>query len=1043
MPNYIPYHLHSDYSLLDSCTKFQDYIDLAVQNGQKAISFSEHGKPLNWVEKWAACKKAGIRFIHSVEIYLTESLEPKVRDNYHTVLMARNPAGVLELNALVSKSCDPEHFYYTNRISFDEFLAISDNLISTSACLASPLNKLPANHPRYLELARKYDFLEIQPHNHPDQIAFNKRLFALSKQLGKPLIAGTDTHSSSPYKAECRAVLLSSKHKSYGDEDAFDLTYKTYDELVSAFRTQSALPEEVYLQAIANTNLLYDMTEDLNLDLSVKYPILYGSAEEDDRRFTALVHKKYREKLERGVIPPSQKPAFDAAIQEELRVLRKLGMTGFLLSMSEIISWCRDSGMAVGTARGSVGGCRVAYITDIIDLNPETWGTLFSRFANENRVEPGDIDTDVVDTDRPAIFRHIIQKFGADKTARVASFGTMQAKGAIDDIGRHLSIQYEKEHPGAENPWSLKNIAAIKDEFEVDEAKARKKYPQLFYYLDGMLDTKISQSVHPAGIVISPVTLADRYGVFDKDGEACLFLDMDNAHLAGLIKYDMLILKSVKVIRDACNYIGIPYPKTYQVDFNDPAVWDSMCKDQSMIFQMESSYAAQCFKQFKPRNIFDMSLVTAAIRPSGSSYRDDLLKRKVHKNPTDELDRLLQNNHGYLVYQEDVSKYLMEICGLSGSDADTVRRGIAKKKLDVLEQMMPKIIAGYCARSPKPREVAEQEVRQYLKVIEDASSYMFNYSHSVAYCLLGYYYGYFRHYYPHEFITAYLNNAANDDDIRVGTAYANRVGIHVTMPKWGISRGNYFFDKERNQIAKGISSIKYMSPGVAEELYHLSTQKHYARFMELLIDLDQKTSLNTRQLDILVKLDFFSDFGNQRELLRLVELFYEVFHKGQAKKLSKEKVDGTILEAPVKKYAVGTTKSGGIAKSYTLLDVQSILFEVEDLVKGLKMADLSDLSKVRSFAEAMGYAGYVSGEEKDRRKLYIMDIFPVKRKKDGKQFGYTVHTKSIGSGKEAKFTLFNKLYNFLPIAKGDIILCKGFTRQGEYFNLTAYDKIVE
>ena len=208
--------------MLDSCTKYQDYVELSVQNGAKALSISEHGKPLNWTEKWDACKKAGLRYIHSVEIYLTESLDEKVRDNYHTVLMARNLDGIRELNALVSKSCDEEHFYYTNRISFDEFLNMSNNIISTSACLASPLNKLPDSHPRYMELAQKYDFLEVQAHNHPEQIEFNKRLLALSKKIGTPLIAGTDTHSSTPYKAECRAVLLSAKHKSYGDEDAFD-----------------------------------------------------------------------------------------------------------------------------------------------------------------------------------------------------------------------------------------------------------------------------------------------------------------------------------------------------------------------------------------------------------------------------------------------------------------------------------------------------------------------------------------------------------------------------------------------------------------------------------------------------------------------------------------------------------------------------------------------------------------------------------------------------------------------------------------------------
>lgn len=335
------------------------------------------------------CDEAGIKFIHGVEIYLTETLEEKVRDNYHTVLLAKNFDGVKELNALVSRSCQEDHFYYTNRISFDEFLGISDNIISTSACLASPLNNLPDDHPYYMKLANKYDFLEIQPHTHPDQVAYNKRLYELSKKVGKPLIAGTDTHSSTKYKAECRSVRLSAKHKSYGDEDSFDLSYKTYDELVAGFEKQRALPADVCLQAIDNTNQLYDLVEDFELDKSIKYPILYGSREKDDEEFVKTVYRMFEEKLASGVIPKSQEEAYRAALAEEISVFRQLNMAGFMLSMSELIRWCKENDIAIGTARGSVGGSRVAYVTDIIDMNPETWNTVFSRFCNSSRIEIG------------------------------------------------------------------------------------------------------------------------------------------------------------------------------------------------------------------------------------------------------------------------------------------------------------------------------------------------------------------------------------------------------------------------------------------------------------------------------------------------------------------------------------------------------------------------------------------------------------------------------------------------------------------------------
>lgn len=1041
--NYTTYHLHSDYSLLDSCTNFKEYIDAAVANGQTAIAFTEHGKPMGWVSKKLYCDQVGIQFIHGVEIYLTESLlnqyGEKVRDNYHTVLLAKNWDGVLELNDLVSRSCQEDHFYYVNRISFDEFLSLSDNILSTSACLASPLNKLPSDHPRYLELAEKYDYLEIQPHAHPDQVAYNRRLLALSQQLGKPLIAGTDTHSLSPYKAECRSILMKAKHKSYGDEDAFDLTYKTYDQLVDAFRRQGALPEAVFLEAIENTNRMAASCEPFQLDTSIKYPILYGSREADAEKFTETVQQKFQDKLSSGIIPTEQESAFRSAIQEEMRVFRKLHMDGFMLSMSELISWCKEQGMAIGTARGSVGGSRVAYITDIIDLNPETWHTVFSRFCNEDRVEIGDIDIDCVESDRPAIFQHIIRRFGADKTARVASFGTIKSKGVIDDVGRALDLQWKQDHPNEDSPYSLKNIDRIKKEFDADEEGTKQKYPDLFYYYDGLLGAKVSQSVHPAGMVISPIHLPSNYGVFNKDGELCLMLDMDEAHEVGVAKYDFLVLKTVQVIRDTCRYLGRPYPQTHEIDWDDQAVWADMVKSPIGIFQMESAFAFDSLKKFQPKSIFDMSLVTAAIRPSGASYREDLLAHKQHHNPSPIIDELLSDNLGRLVYQEDTLRFLQQICGLSGSEADNIRRAIGRKQKDRLEKSMPSILEGYCAKSNQPREIAEEEAKEFLQVIEDSASYQFGYNHSIAYCLLGYLCAYFRYYHPIEFITAFLNDAANDEDIRNGTILAKQRGITIVPPKFGISRSDYFFTKEKRVIAKGLSSVKYMGKAVVDELYALS-KRQYATFTDLLWTLSHHSSLDSRQLDILIKIDFFSDFGNQRELFQIVSLF-DLFKKGEAKQLKKERAAALGIEDIVAKYANGTTKSGKESKSYTLLFPMTILRECEQRILSLGMEDLGVLMKSRNFKDIMGYAGYISGKEEDRNKLYIKEVYPVRRKKDNVIFGYSLVTQSIGSGKESRMTVFKKAYDADPVKPDDILVCKSWERDGKYFRMLRYDHL--
>lgn len=1043
MKNYVSFHMHSDYSLLDSCTKFQEYVDLASKNGQAAIASTEHGKPLGWVSKKMYCDSVGVRFIHGVEIYLTESLDEKVRDNYHTILLAKNLDGVRELNRLVSKSCRKDHFFYVNRISFDEFLEISDNIISTSACLASPLNKLPESHPRYKELAGKYTFFEIQPHDHPAQIAFNQKLFRLSEEFGTRLIVGTDTHSSTAYKAECRSVLMSAKNKSYGDEDKFDLTYKTYDELCDMFALQNAIPEEAWMGAVENTNLLLNMTEDFELDKSIKYPVLYGDRKSDSERFSATVESKFRDKLSRGIIPKEQEAAFRSAIDEEMRVFEKLHMDGFMLSMSELVSWCKENNMAIGTARGSVGGSRVAYVTDITDLNPETWHTVFSRFCNEDREEVGDIDIDCVEEDRDKIFKHIIGRFGEDKTARVAAFGTIQSKGVIDDVGRHLARKWSEAHGNsASNPWSLPAIASIKSAFDINPEQTKEKYKELFYYYDGLIDTKISQSVHPAGMIISPITLDDNYGTFDKDGETCLMLDMDEAHEVGLVKYDFLVMKTVQVIRDTCRYLGKSYPKTNEINWEDQAVWNDMISSPVAIFQFEGDYAFNSLRKFKPKNIFEMALVAASIRPSGASYRDSLLARIPHKNPSEIIDKLLENNLGYLVYQEDTIRFLQEICGLTGGQADNVRRAIGRKQRDRLEEALPAILNGYCKRSDKPRNVAQKEAEEFLRIIEDSADYQFGYNHAIAYCLLGYMCAYYRYYYPLEFITSFLNNAANEDDVRNGTSFAQKhLGIKVTMPKWGHSKGDYFFEKKNNLISKGLSSIKYLGSSVAEELYSLANLKKYDRFVDVLSAINERTSLNSRQLDILIKIDFFSEFGNQRELLYIADMFSNTFRKGEAKQIRRAAVDGTNLEPIIRKYSIGATASGGIAKSYTLLDVKSVMEEVEDEIKKSKMRDLDDTTKVKNFYDALGYVGYISGKEEDRRKLYVMDMKPLYRKRDRKLFGYSVFTKSIGSGKESRFTAFKELVAKEPIKKGDVIYCRQFDVDGEYFRLVSYKKL--
>lgn len=644
--NYVVYHLHTDDSLLDSCTDYKDYVDKAVEYGMKAIGFSEHGNIYNWIEKKMYCDEKGIKYLHGCEVYLTEKLyhtrinkdtgkeeQYKVRDNFHTVLISKNEEGFKELNYLVGRNAtDSDHMYYKPRITFDEFFNISDNIIKISACMASPLNKLSEDNPNYERLLQTYDFYEIQYHNDREQRDYNKKLYNLSKKYNKKLIVGTDTHNLNEYMTRCRKMLKLDKNSVYENEDSYDLTFKNYDELIEMFDIQQSLDKDIILEAIDNTNLLIDMCDDVVLDTSIKYPKM---SDDDEALFERTVFEKAKKKLELGIITKDIR--YLEQLKEEIRVFKKINMCSFMLFMGELISWCKDNGIPVGFCRGSCGGSLVAYILDIIDLNPIEWNTIFSRFCNEYREEVGDIDVDISPTQRVLVYDYIINRFGLDKTAYILSMGTISDKGTIDSLGRALTNLLEKNidknkniiydtfndiiqeklleavsnndedlmnHINTyfkprlqylskldENPYSLSSISKIKAEYDANPEETKLKYYDIFYYFDGLVNTKVSQSMHPAGIVVSPITLQDNYGVFfNKDGQEIMCINMEEIHECGLVKYDILGLKNVEIIKDTCELIGVPYPKSHEIDWEDEEVWKHITDSPVGIFQFESKH---------------------------------------------------------------------------------------------------------------------------------------------------------------------------------------------------------------------------------------------------------------------------------------------------------------------------------------------------------------------------------------------------------------------------------------------------------------------
>lgn len=1160
--NYTLLHLHSDYSLLDSTTSFERYVDWAVEHGMKAIASTEHGNIYNWTTKKEYCDKKGIKYIHGVELYLTEKLyhdrvktkenkdgsyevtdvKQKIRDNYHIILLAKNMNGVKEINSLVSMANDEDHFYFKPRISFEEASEISENVIVMSACLASPLwsiqnqrdklkNEIESykndiehtkeelaklrlelegqstirkkkrkeedinrdinrcqdfilayeNNIEYIEddlldldfcvevynpytaLVYRYDFFEVQPHiNSESQKEFNKILLEKSKYFETKIICGTDTHNFDNYAAECRTIMQIAKGIEFLEEDTFDLTLKTYDEVYDMFKQQGILNDEQIQEALENTNKVADMCENFELDKSFKYPV-FDTPEKDAISFENKCWKGLNDKIACGAIPVDKKQEYADRIKEELRVFKKVNMMGFMESMATFIGKLRNEGIPFGFSRGSCGGSVTAYLTDITDCDPIYWGLSFERFCNENRVSLGDIDLDCIDIDEAYIIESIINTVGDDKVAHVLAIGTNKELGAIDDIGRALSRKWvekngkdtkqlkikkreiqktviDKEerkrlideineeikqidafNEKLKNPYSLKIIAKIKEEWKSDKAECRKNHPDIFYYFDGINGIKISQSQHPAGVCVCPLTLADNYGILYSDGKKILQLDMDAAHEINLVKYDILKLKSVKVLKKICDYIGEKYPRSYQVDWNDMEVWDDLANDNLAIPQFESSFSGQLIKTMHPNNVEELAIINAAIRPAGASYREDLTHRIMHHSSNPEVDKALSSTYSYMVFQEQIMQFLQQFCGFSGSESDNIRRAVGAKDAKTIEATIPRIVDAYCKHRDLPKKEAEKEANEYVQVIKDASSYAFNKSHAVAYSMLGYLFAYMKHYHPEEFICAFLNYADNEDDIQNGTKLATLKGIRIEEPKFRFGQADYSFDTNKHVIYKGMGSIKYLNNKVATQLYSLRNNK-YDNFFMLLEDIKKRTSVNSRQLEILIKLDFFREFGNARLLLRYVDMFNKFLSSGAThmyiQSIGKDTYTGT-MKGIIERHSIETDTR------YKVTDIHGIFKEIDGLLQSANIKDFPLKDKILNQQEYLGYVSIKTDRPEDRPKLFVLSMTAFKAKKGksaGKIWARSFKTHSIGRGKSGEWMILEDDYqNGYGFNVGDII----------------------
>lgn len=1037
MDNYVIYHLHSDLSScvtsIDSVTKFDEYIEKAKEYGMTALGFSEHGSFFSWVKKKEHIEAAGMKYIHASEFYVTKTLGEKIKDNKHVVLIARNYDGVLELNRLSSNSFNREdgHYYYVPRISIDELCQTSDNVICTSACLGGILahgdDDMRKQFLAFLEKNKHRCFLEIQHHEKSDeQIKYNQYLYNLSQETGIPLIAGTDTHALNDEHMQARAILQKAKDISFPEEDAWDLTFKSYDELIEAYFQQGSLPMDVVKEAIDNTNKMADMIEPFELDRSYKYPHLWENSEQ-------VLMKKIKEGIKRrGVDKYPNRNEYAKRVKYELAAYKHNQAIDFMLLMEDIVNWCRTQDIQIGYGRGSVNGSVIAWLLGITEMDSIKHNLNFDRFMNIERVSLSDVDTDFPPSRIEDVKRYIFNKHGL-YCCDIATFNTIADKGAIRDVCR----AFRNAINGDYLKISEELCAAVDNEEEYK--KVREKYPDVFKYVDLVKGVVVSVGNHPCGTVVAPYSIDDRMGTFTTTTDAYPISQIYMKEIDGLnyVKLDLLKLDTIELIANTCKLAQIPMLTPDNMDINDVNVWNSMRDDTTQIFQWEGKtgdnyikrlLSDENIKKYKEvdENVDRMTLLSignSAIRPAGASYRDDLANGIIRKSGSEAIDDFLKPTFGYLVFQCQIIEFLHSYCGFTMGEADVVRRHFAKKT--GTDKDIPIIKdGGYMTEEKKhyipgftsvmhdkynmTKEEADKTIEAFLKVIIDASNYLFSVNHSTPYSYEGYASAWLRYYYPTEFLTCALNINKDNEEKTIGISnYAKKVGVHIRPIKYGFSKAEYSCDASRKEIYKGIESIKFMNAAVAEELYVLS-QNHYDTFADLLVDIKDKTSLNSKQLDILIYLDFFSEFGEPNALLKQVLIFDKIYGKKQFKidKILEMGYDPAVFA----KYAIKTTD-----KVIKFEDTMPLLKEL------ITNTDFPKTTKYDKLCYEFEYLGYIQTILPKMNKDYYF-VTAIKGKESRMVTVYQIKT-----GQSSTYKIRKKLFATNPIEPGQCIKIKEFT----------------
>lgn len=953
-------HSHSFYSNIsthDSVISRTDVAERAVELGHTTLSCIEHGYMGNVFETYRIAKQFGLKLIFGTEFYYVKDRFEKDRINSHLLVVAKNENGKEEITRLISESYQTG-FYGRNRI--DEELLFSlpkDDVIVTTACIASPINLYEGYAEYFIPKAKAYFgdnfFLEVQPHWNHKQADFTKKLVEYNDKYDVPFILGVDTHYIKEEDDVMRDIYLKSRKINYPKEEGFFMDYPETSTIIERFKKQGVLSDEQLVEAFNNTHVVDDF-DAIVINDDIKMPSLYPDKTEEEKVQILKNHINNEWKKDRKHIPKERWGEYLDAIKYEMAIVENTHMTDYFLMNEKIIRLGKEKygGVLTKTGRGSAPSF---YLNKLLDFTAvdrvDSPVTLFpTRFMSESRIletrSLPDIDFNTADPE--PFMKAQKELLGEDNAYQMIAYGTMQEKDAFKTYCRGLDIPKDEY-------WTISE--------DLERWAKTDKWKDIIRKSREFIGVVTSFSPHPCSSLLLSEPISRKIGVIKtKEGVDVALIGSYDSDVYKYLKNDLLVVTVWDIIAKVCKELDIEIPDVRTLTDmikDDEKVWN-LYKDGMVatLNQAGTPSGKPQVMQYKPHSVRELSMWVAGIRPSFASMKSYFLNRQPFSYGIPAFDKILETSDNFVLFQENIMEAL-QFVGYPEDVTYGLLKAIAKKKKGIIEPIHDKFINGFVEKTG-----SEEQALKVWKIIEDAVGYGFNSSHAYSVALDSLYGAWLKATYPLQYFSVVLNIYKNNKEKQ--SEMINELpyfGITLKGLEFGKSQADYSYDKETNTIYKGISTVAYLNDSVAENLYKLALEKEYkdTDVCQLFIDIINGSLADNRQINILIKLGFFERFGKESVLLEL----YNTITGYQKKKVNPVFTNNEKLDVKYSKTHKEATKLKRIENIYKYH--QCILDNIDSL------PDTSLFDRLMMENEYMGYMETID-QTADKNTYVIVDV---------------------------------------------------------------------